>query len=169
MNKQPSQQLPTFTLFESRNIMLFFASIGAIPWILLIHFKAGLRTLKPARILGLSMFLMFLSGLANINLLCFKPAGELFDLLPWALIIGGFVVRHRRWQELGRGDFCHTYSAGISYLEKLPLPAFLKSHRRIYRVVEPCLCFIASMIFGIFVSVAVARVFALSAVALAED
>jgi hypothetical protein len=166
-NQQTSQQLPTFTLFDSKRIMQFFASIVAIPWLMLIHTKVGIRTYKSSRLIGLAMFLMFLSGLANINLLFFHPAGALFDELPWAILIGGFIIRRRRWQELSRGEFCHSYSTGISYLEKLPLPAFLRSHRKIYTVVEPVLCFIASMIFGIFVSVAVARFFALSAVALA--
>jgi hypothetical protein len=48
----------------------------------------------------------------------------------------------------------------------LPLPAFLKAHRRIYRFVDPAACFVAAMLIGIFFSQPLARWIAFSSFAL---
>jgi hypothetical protein len=82
------------------------------------------------------------------------------------LLTVAFLERYRRWRELCNGERWHTLSPGISYLELLPLPAFFKAHRRIYRFLDPLACFIFSMFFGAFVSQPLARWFAFSSFAL---
>jgi hypothetical protein len=166
-NQQTSQPLQQFSLFETKKIVEFLASIGALPLLVLIHEKVGLRTLRASKLIGIAMFMWFLAGLANLNILIFKPAGSLFDGLPWLILGAGFFQRRRRWAELERGEMVHSFSPGVSYLEKLPFPAYLKAHSRLTRFVEPAACFICSMLIGLFVSVAVARLFALASIALA--
>src|ERR1022692_795219 len=65
-------------------------------------------------------------------------------------------------------DVCdrNGYSPGLSWLEKLPLPPYLKAHRRIYRFCEPGLLFIFSMFIGMIISTALARWIALCSVAI---
>ena len=141
--------------------MQFLAAFPALTIMIFTRRKLGFRFLKPSRLIIMAAILGAINSLTN-DLPFVHPAGSVFAAFPLVMLIFGLQQRHQRWQELARGESWHTMSPGISYLEFLPLPAFLKSHRRLYRFCEPSLCFIFSMIFGMFVSTALARWFAFS-------
>jgi hypothetical protein len=160
---QPTQEL---TLSEKMKIVQYLAIFPAITIMVFIRRKVGFRMLKPSRLMGVAMFLWFINGLCNIDLLIFHPAGFLFAEFPLLFLLVALLQRYRRWRELCNGERWHTLSPGISYLEVLPLPAFLKAHRRIYRFVEPVMCFIAAMFIGVILSPALARWIAFSSIML---
>jgi hypothetical protein len=160
---QPTQEL---TLSEKAKIVQYLALFPALSIMVFIRRKIGYRMLAPSRLFGIAMFLWFINGICNIGFLIFQPAGLLFSDFPTVMLMFGFFQRFRRWNALCRGERWHTMSPGISYLEVLPLPAFLKSHRRIYRFVEPLLCFIASMFIGVLFSEPLARWIAFSSICL---
>lgn len=112
------------------------------------------------------MFLWVINGICNTNLLIFSPAGFIFGEFPLVFLIVGFIQRNRRWKELLAGERWYTYSSGVSYLELLPLPAFLKTQRRLYRFCEPALCFILAMGIGCLFSQALGRWLAFSSFAI---
>jgi hypothetical protein len=160
---QPTQEL---TLSEKAKIIQYLALFPALSIMVFIRRKIGFRLLKPSWLIGIAMFLWFINGITDLGFLIFQPAGFLFAEFPWVMLAFGFFERYRRWKELCNGERWHTMSPGISYLEVLPLPAFLKSHRRIYRFVEPIGCFIGAMLIGIFFSEALARWIAFSSICL---
>jgi hypothetical protein len=160
---QPTQEL---TLSEKMKIAQYLAMFPALSLMVFIRRKVGFRMLRPSWLIGIAMFLWFINGICNINFLIFKPAGFLFSELPTVMLAFGFFQRYRRWKELCNGERWHTMSPGISYFELLPLPAFLKAHRRIYRFVEPIGCFIASMFIGMIFSEPLARWIAFSSICL---
>ena len=160
---QPTQEL---TLSEKMKIVQYLAIFPAITIMVFIRRKVGFRMLKPSRLIGVAMFLWFINGLCNIDLLIFHPAGFLFAEFPLLFLLVAFLQRYRRWRELCNGERWHTLSPGISYLEVLPLPAYFKAHRRIYRFIEPVMCFVAAMFIGVILSPALARWIAFSSIAL---
>jgi hypothetical protein len=158
----PSQQQnQDLTLSDKMKIVQYLAIFPAITIMVFMRRKVGFRMLKPSRLIGMAFFLWFIGDL--FNMLPFtKPPGFIYDRFPLLLLAVGFLERYRRWRELCNGERWHTMSPGISYFELLPLPATLRSHRRIYRFVDPAACFIFSMLFGIFFSQPLARWFAFS-------
>jgi hypothetical protein len=155
------QQTQDLTLSEKMKIVQYLAIFPAITIMVFMRRKVGFRMLKPSRLIGMAFFLWFIGDL--FNMLPFtKPPGFIYDRFPLLLLAVGFLERYRRWRELCNGERWHTMSPGISYFELLPLPAILRSHRRIYRFVDPAACFIFSMLFGIFFSQPLARWFAFS-------
>jgi hypothetical protein len=159
------QQNQDLTLSEKMKIVQYLAIFPAITIMVFMRRKVGFRMLKPSRLIGMAFFLWFIGDV--FSLLPFtKPPGFIYDRFPLLLLAVGFLERYRRWRELCNGERWHTMSPGISYFELLPLPAILKSHRRIYRFVDPAACFILSMLFGIFFSQPLARWFAVSSFAL---
>ena len=158
--KIPQQEL---TLSEKMKIAQYLAIFPAITIIIFIRRKVGFRMLKPSRLIGIAAFLSFIDGLlTTFN----RSPGVLFTEFTWAILIVGFFQRYRRWKEINNGQRWHTLSPGVSYLELLPLPRFLIAHRRIYRFVEPSLCFVLAMLMGIFVSQGLARWIAFSSICL---
>jgi hypothetical protein len=160
---QPQQEL---TLSEKMKVVQWLAIFPAITIMVFMRRKVGFRMLKPSWLIGVAMFLWFINGVCNIDFLIFHPAGTLFAEFPLLMLLVAFFQRNRRWQEISRGERWHTLSPGISYFEMLPLPAMLKSNRRIYRFLDPAACFVFSMFFGMFFSQPLARWFALSSIAL---
>lgn len=146
--------------------MQHLAIFPAITIMVFIRRKVGFRMLKPSRLIGMALFLWFINGICNIDFLIFHPAGVFFSEFPLVMLVAGFWQRNRRWRELCKGESWHSLSPGISLLEMLPLPAFLKGQRRIYRFVEPAMLFILAMLIGIFLSEALARWIAVSSIAL---
>jgi len=153
------------TLSDKMKIVQYLAIFPAITIMVFMRRKVGFRMLKPSRLITMAFILMFIDGLTN-DLPFVKPAGVFFSEFPLFLLAAGFFQRWRRWKELCRGERWHTLSPGISYFELLPLPAFICSHRRIYRFLDPAACFIFSMFFGILFSQPLARWFAFSSFAL---
>ncbi len=160
-----SQRNEDLTLSDKMKIVQYLAIFPAITIMVFMRRKVGFRMLKPSRLIGMAFFLWIIGDI--FSMLPFtKPPGFIYDRFPLLLLAVGFLERYRRWKELCNGERWHTMSPGISYFELLPLPAILKSHRRIYRFVDPAACFILSMLFGIFFSQPLARWFAVSSFAL---
>jgi hypothetical protein len=161
----PAQQLPKqeLTLSEKMKVVQYLAIFPAISIMVFIRRKIGFRMLKPSRLIGIAMVLTFIDGLFETF---GHPLGVLFTEFIWAVVGFGLFQRFRRWRELCRGEHWHTLSPGISYLEQLPLPGFLVNHRRLYRFVEPALCFGAAMLIGIFFSQPLARWIAFASICL---
>jgi hypothetical protein len=160
MKTQPTQQT---SLTDKMKIVQHLAVFPAITLMVFIRQKIGFRMLKPSRLIAVALFIMFIDGLCSTF---GHQTGALFTVFPWAVLGFGFYQRHRRWKELGRGELLHTLSPGISYFESLPLPQFLMEQRRIYRFIEPLLCFVAAMLIGIFLSRPLAQWVACSSFAL---
>jgi hypothetical protein len=154
----PAQQIPQqeLTLSEKAKIIQNLAGYPALTMMVFIRRKVGYRMLKPSRLITMAFILKFLDGLTYLIPFA-SPAGEIFAEFPLVMLAFGFFQRWRRWKELCNGERWHTMSPGISYLEALPLPAFLTAHRRIYRFVEPFLLFIGSMLIGMFFSQGLGR------------
>jgi hypothetical protein len=115
------------------------------------------------------MVIWFIQGICGMNILFLHSVGGVFSAFPWVFMAAAFWQRRARWKELLAGECWHTYSGGISFLERLPfMPAYFKDQRRIYRILEPALCFFLSMGVGILLSPGLARWMALSAIAMAS-
>ena len=160
---QPTQDL---TLSEKMKIVQYLSILPAITIMVFMRRKVGFRMLKPSWLIGMACFLWFIDGVCNTNFLILSPCGPIFSDFPWVMLAAGFFQRFLRWRDLCNGKRWHTFSPGISYFELLPLPRFLKAHRRIYRFIDPLACFIFSMYFGMYFSSPLARWFALSSFAL---
>ena len=154
----PAQQVPQqeLTLSEKAKIIQNLAGYPALTMMVFIRRKVGYRMLKPSRLITMAFILKFLDGLTYLIPFA-SPAGEIFAEFPLVMLAFGFFQRWRRWKELCNGERWHTMSPGISYLELLPLPDFLRAHRRIYRFVEPFSLFIGSMLIGMFLSQGLGR------------
>jgi hypothetical protein len=154
----PAQQIPQqeLTLSEKAKIVQNLAGYPALTMLVFIRRKVGYRMLKPSRLITMAFILKFVGGLTSIIPFA-TPVGEIYSEFPVVMLAFGFFQRWRRWKELCNGERWHTMSPGISYLEVLPLPAFLRAHRRIYRFVEPFSLFIGSMLIGMFFSQGLGR------------
>ena len=79
------------------------------------------------------------------------PTGNKTGVVVYALcmVAVGLFHRHSRWFGIRRGEKWHTYSTGISYLEKnwLKLPEFFHHERRIHRFLDPILTYLIASIF----------------------
>ena len=153
---------------EKMKILQFLAFFPALTQMVFTRERLGFRLLKPSNLLGITMFIWFIQSICSLNLLIFHPVGAIFSAFPWIFLAAGFWQRRKRWQELVNGECWHTFSSGISFLEKLPfIPRYLRDQRRIYRWLEPALCFFLAMGVGILLSPALARWMALAAIATA--
>jgi hypothetical protein len=160
-----TQRSDDLTLTEKMKIVQYLSILPAITIMVFMRRKVGFRMLKPSWLIGMAFFLMFINDL-TVALPFVHPAGTIFYEFPYVMLLFGFFQRYRRWRDLCSGQRWHTLSPGISYLELLPLPAFLRAHRRIYRFLDPLACFIFSMFFGVFFSEPLARWLAFSSFAL---
>jgi hypothetical protein len=151
--KAPEQEL---TLSEKAKIIQNLAGYPALTMMVFIRRKVGYRMLKPSRLITMAFILKFVGGLTSIIPFA-TPVGIIYSEFPVVMLAFGFFQRWRRWKELCNGERWHTMSPGISYLELLPLPAFLRAHRRIYRFVEPLSLFFGSMLIGMFFSQGLGR------------
>jgi hypothetical protein len=93
-------------------------------------------------------------------LLCIMAATghQLAKPYPCVLVIYGAIMlglglynRKLRWDDFCSGRKLHSFYPGLSVLERchLPLPAFLKVNRRLYRYGDPALVAIAALILGL--------------------
>jgi hypothetical protein len=160
-----AQRFDDLTLSDKMKIVQYLSIFPAITIMVFMRRKVGFRMLKPSWLIGMAFFLWFINGVTNM-IPFGQPAGTIFSNFPMVMLAFAFIQRFWRWRELCQGIRWHTLSPGISYFELLPLPAFLRSHRRIYRFLDPLACFVFSMFFGIFFSQPLARWFAFSSFAL---
>lgn len=110
--------------------------------------RIGLRTLKPQTLVCAVMVLYLYSGFGVALMGGTKADMHVVQAFDVAFAILAIAHYLRSWREFNRGVRLHSYSSGISHIEvQNRLPAFFKSHRRIYRMVDPFVC----MIIGLYV------------------
>ncbi len=136
------QRNDELTLGEKMKIVQILSIYPALTVMVFSRRKLGFRMLKPSRLIGVAMLLVVVNDVFGF----FNGLGFWFSEYPWIFLGFAFFQRWRRWQEICRGERWHTMSPGISFLEDLPLPEILTSHRRIYRFVEPVAYYILGCI-----------------------
>jgi hypothetical protein len=153
MAEQNSSQggRPT-TFAEKRATIEAFSWCPALMISVFIRRRLGFRALKPVWLETMGWILLFLAYAFPAQAAPFPPALMLFAI---AMVGMGHWERFKRWREICNGQRWHTYSTGVSYLERLQLPPFFFANRRIYRWLDPLLClllaipaFLLSHLFG---------------------
>ena len=138
----PNQQNQQATNTNAFQELCFFPALTVMVFM---RRRIGLRMLKPTRLIGAFVLLYLYSGF-GVALL----GGTYKDMQAvqyFAVAFAILAIAHywRSWREFNRGIRLHSYSSGISHLEvQNRLPRFFKSHRRIYRMVDPFFCLIIS-------------------------
>ena len=138
----PNQQNQQATDTNAFQELCFFPALTVMVFM---RRRIGLRLLKPTRLIGAFVLLYLYSGF-GVALL----GGTYKDMQAvqiFALAFALLAIAHywRSWREFNRGIRLHSYSSGISHVEvQNRLPRFFKSHRRIYRIVDPFFCLIIS-------------------------
>jgi hypothetical protein len=121
--------------------------IPAVGCFAFIRTDMGYRLVKPIYFWCLAALLCAMAAV------CHRLA-EPFPcvLVIYAMIMVGLGLRQRiqRWNQLSRGRKQHTFCPGESVLARLrlPLPAFMKKNRRLYRYGDPALVVIAALVLG---------------------
>ncbi len=108
--------------------------------------RIGLRTLKPQTLVGAVVLLYLYSGFGVALMggtVADMQAVQCFDALFAILAIAHY---WRAWREFNSGVRWHTYSSGISHIEvQGRFPAFFRSHRRVYRMLDPFVCLVIGL------------------------
>jgi hypothetical protein len=133
--------------FEDKSLMSkfdfvkAFSIFPALVVMIFIRQRVGFRMLKPNWLMSISAVL-FALGVAFPS--AAKPDGLPMILFAIVFFGMGLFLRHRRWNEICSDFRWHSRSSGVSYLQMLPLGRFWKSHSRIYRFLDPLLCFLVA-------------------------
>ena len=143
----------TSTILDKIDMMRKIAIFPALTVMIFLRRGIGFRLLKPNWLLVLAIIMI---GVALVFPAAAAPFGPALIIYALAMLGWGSYQRWQRWKDITQGVRWHTYSPGISYLEKIPWPVFSQSHRRINRFVDP----IAVCIVG-FVALAVSHLLGL--------
>jgi hypothetical protein len=132
---------------EQIDIIRRLSLFPAITVMVFIRRKIGFRLMNPTWLIILTLIIFIFPDLpGGIH----APTDSLMKFYALVMLALGLFHRSRRWRELCRGERWHTYSPGISYLEFLPLPRFLKANRRVSRFFDPALVVIIGlMVFAV--------------------
>ena len=119
----------------------------ALTVIVFMRRRVGLRLLKPIWIVRtfilLQLYAMFGVALMHGTLADVRVV-QVFSVL---FLLAASAHYWRSWREFNRGIRLHTFSSGISYLEKRRIPRFFRFHRRIYRILDPLFCLALAVYF----------------------
>jgi hypothetical protein len=137
---------------EKIELIQWLALFPAITVMVFIRRKIGFRMIKPAWLFIMTGILFIFTDMFGARFYVgffgfggiLGPMPGLIKLYALAMLGMGLYQRFTRWRELCKGVRWHTYSPGISILEVLPLPAFFRANRRIYRFLDPALCIIVA-------------------------
>lgn len=133
MSEEPPKR-GLMPLSEKVAILRKVAIYPAITVMVFTRHHVGFRMIKPTWLLLLGI------GMITLPLIFRELSGPVY-LAPvlYALAVFGWGhwQRWRRWCDICAGVRWHSYSPGICYLQYLPWPAFMQSHRRVTRFVEP--------------------------------
>jgi hypothetical protein len=128
---------PSWEVMTIRQKMDFVRAVSIYPALTVMVFirrKIGFRMVKPTWLVILTVLmllgLVFFSGFA-------RPFPFLVVLYALSMLGLGLFQRWKRWGDLCGGVRWHTYSPGVSYLERLPLPDFFRSNSRVNRFLDP--------------------------------
>jgi len=143
MPSPQNQKFEELPWLEKINIIRALSLFPAITVMVFIRRKIGFRLMKPPVLVVLAIIMIVV---AQVLPIAAAPFGALLTIYALAMLALGLFQRRLRWNELCRGERWHTYSPGISILEFLPLPGFLKANRRVNRFLDPALVAIVGLI-----------------------
>src|SRR5258707_13655 len=132
-----SQPRQGTTLRQKVETVQSWCMILSLPVIVFIRRDVGYRLLKPGWLVLLA-FAIYITPAIFVE--SSQPYPFVLPLYAAFLLMQGLLQRFLRWRELRRGMHSHSFSAGVSYLERLPWPRFMREERRIYRFVDPIFC-----------------------------
>jgi hypothetical protein len=135
--------------FEKMDLVRAISKFPAITVMVFIRRRIGFRLMNPIWLLVMTIIMIVVPAVLAPAA---KPFGFLMVVFAFAMLGLGMFQRWKRWHELCHGDHWHTYSAGISYLEYLPLPAYFRAHYRINRFLDPVTVLIAGLLIALFLS-----------------
>jgi hypothetical protein len=147
--QNPNQKIEDMTWLEKIDLIRAFSLFPAITVMVFIRKKIGFRMVKPTWLVILTIIMLLVPVIFKAVA---APFGFLMVIYALAVLGLGLWQRWQRWCELCRGERWHSYSPGISYLENLPWPPVLKSHRRVNRFIDPAAVAIVALIIGIVLS-----------------
>ncbi len=145
----PNQKFEDMTWWDRINVIRTLSLFPAITVMVFIRRKLGFRMMKPTWLVTLTIIMLTVTAVAHQVA---EPFAVLMVAYALAMLGLGLWQRWQRWKELCNGERWHTFSPGISYLETLPWPPFMKSHRRVNRFVDPAVVLIAGLIIGLLLS-----------------
>lgn len=146
----PNQKFEDLSFKEKTQIIQALALFPALTLMVFLRRRLGFRLMKPAWLLIMTLIMCFAAFQAPDALT--RPHGWTLIIFAIAMLGLGMFQRWRRWVELCAGVRWHTYCSGISWLESLPLPGFLFSHRRIYRILDPLIGVVLGMVASLTLS-----------------
>ena len=144
--KQTSGMVP---LHEKIDMIRRIAIFPALTVMIFLRRGIGFRLLKTTWLVVLAIIMIVGSLLFPAIA---EPHGTAMILFALAMLGWGFFQRWQRWCDICSGVRWHTYCPGVSYLEYIPWPAFIQSHRRINRFLDPLVVAIVGLIAGLLLS-----------------
>ena len=143
---QTSKAIP---LSEKIDIIRKIAIFPALTVMIFLRRGIGFRLLKTNWLVVLAIIMMVVAAVFPAVT---QPFGSATVLYALAMLGWGLYQRWQRWCDICSGVRWHTYCPGVSYLEYIPWPAFLQSHRRINRYLDPLAVGIVGIIAGLLLS-----------------
>jgi hypothetical protein len=144
-----NQKFEDMTWWDRINVIRTLSLFPAITVMVFIRRKLGFRMMKPTWLVVMTIIMLTIPAVAHQVA---EPFAVLMVAYALAMLGLGLWQRWQRWKELCNGERWHTFSPGISYLENLPWPPFMKSHRRVNRFIDPAAVAIAGLIIGLALS-----------------
>ncbi len=128
---------------EKRKIIEALSVYPALTVMVFLRRKIGYRMVKHEWLGAMTLIMM---GTAAFLPSASQPFRLLMVVYALAMFGWGTWQRQLRWKEICQGERWHTYSGGVSYLEKLPLPPILRIYRRTYRWLDPLACMLVGLV-----------------------
>jgi hypothetical protein len=148
-NPNPNQKFEDMPWLDRVNVIRALSLFPAITVMVFIRRKVGFRMVKPIWLFTMTLIMLMVPVIFNSVAAPFASLMVIYALSMYGL---GMWQRWQGWCELCRGGHWHTYSPGISYLEKIPWPLFLRSHRRINRWLDPAAVALVGILINLFLS-----------------
>ena len=147
--QKPDQKFEDMTWWDKIDLIRTLSLFPAITVMVFIRKKIGFRMMKPTWLIVMAIIMLLVSSMFPQFT---APHGIFMVAYALAMLGLGLWQRWQRWNELCSGQRWHTYSPGVSYLEMLPLPPVLKSHRRVNRFIDPAAVAIVGLLIGLVLS-----------------
>jgi len=148
MNDQ-NRKSDELTFWQKLEIIRAVSMYPALTLMVFTRRKIGFRILKINGIVIMGLIMLFVASLVSSNS---DTSGAPLTVFALAMIGMAIFQRTMRWRDLTQGVRWHTYCVGISYLEMVPWPPVIASHRRVYRYIEPVACFLVGMLISWIIS-----------------
>ncbi len=147
--QNPNQKFEDMTWWDRIDLIRTLSLFPAITVMVFIRRRIGFRMMKPTWLIVLTIIMLLVASMFPQFT---APHGIFMAAYALAMLGLGLWQHWQRWCELCRGERWHTCSPGISYLESLPLPPVLKSHRRVNRFIDPAAVAVVGLLIGLLLS-----------------